>query len=327
MSKLSKWKRRLARLAIVCLAILAFGTIYEAYAVRRDTARYPPPGQVAEIRGRKIHLNCTGHGHPTVVLESAFAGPALLWLPLQTEIESVTRVCSYDRDGLGWSADSGQPRTAAAFSSDLHASLAAVGESGPFVLVGHSLGGMLVLNYARQYPAEVAGVVLLDSTHPGQFAPGSEQWKDHQTVLKFMPYLTTAAYMGWLRAALWIGDRLKPLPLAEPSRKQYISLASSPKAAGALKAEAQALYQLCADSLPLPNLGSKPLLVVSAERTAIEEPAMVGLHEEMARLSSVGERVVVKDASHSGLVLKAKPVQDCARLIKALIMRLRQNAN
>lgn len=86
---------------------------------------------------------------------------------------------------------------------------------------------MLVLNFARLYPSEVAGVVLLEPTHPAQFAEGSEQWHDHQKALPIFRAGLTLAVLGWLRGALWATDKLKPLPPPPTTRAEYIALASS----------------------------------------------------------------------------------------------------
>jgi pimeloyl-ACP methyl ester carboxylesterase len=316
---LLKW---LKRTFIFVVAVLFCGAIYNLYANHRDATLFPAPGRVVSVGDHQIHIDCAGQGSPTVVLESALGGPSLLWQPIKDKVLSSARVCSYDREGIGWSTDSGQARTAQRFATDLHQALAAAGEHGPLVLVGHSLGGMLVLNYSRFYPDDVAGVVLLDSTHPQQFEPGSEQWHDHQQALPIFRSGPLLARLGLLRFGLWMTDRLKPLPLPQHIRQEYIALASTPKAASAMKSEAVALFQLCHDSLPLPPLGEKPLVVLSAARS-LEEGLPVRYHEEMAHLSSRGVHRVVPGASHSGIVLKPGPAQVSAEAIREVVDAVR----
>ena len=293
-------------LAKAGLILLVFGVVYEMYAARRDRLEYPPPGALVDIGGRRIYIDCVGRGSPTVVLESGLGGPTVLWGQVQPALAKSVRVCSYDRDGLGWSEESHQPRTAARFASDLHAALHAAGEDGPYVMVGHSIGGMLALNFAAAYPSEVAGAVLLEPTHPAQFAEGGDQLRDHQKALPIFRAGPTLAVLGWLRGALWATDKLKPLPLPAATRAEYIALASSYKEANAMKSEAEALLAVCRDSANLPNLGDKPLLVLSGQKS-LDEGFPVALREEMARLSTRGAHRTVPNASHSGIVLKPEP--------------------
>ncbi|HEV2707247.1 MAG TPA: alpha/beta hydrolase [Pyrinomonadaceae bacterium] len=126
-------------------------------------------GQMVEVGGRRLRLNCMGErvsGSPTVVLESGFGSDASVWSKVQPEVLKFTRVCSYDRAGLGASQPApASPRTVVAVTEELHALLAAAKVPAPYVLVGHSLGGMLARVYASYYPAEVVGMVLVDSAH------------------------------------------------------------------------------------------------------------------------------------------------------------------
>ncbi len=118
--------------------------------------------------GRKLHINCTGtslSGIPTVVLESGAGNDSSVWNRVQPEVSKFTRVCSYDRAGLGTSDPVPAPRTIVAVTEDLHTLLLNSKVNGPYILVGHSLGGILVRLYASYYPAEVAGMVLVDSSH------------------------------------------------------------------------------------------------------------------------------------------------------------------
>jgi pimeloyl-ACP methyl ester carboxylesterase len=317
---LSRW---LKRALVFLLALLFFSTIYSAYADHRDASRFPPPGKLIALGDHQIHIDCAGQGSPTLVLESALGGPSPLWQPIKDKLVPSARVCSYDREGIGWSTDSGRLRSAQGFASDLHQALAMAGERGPFVLVGHSVGGMLVLNYARLYPQDVAGVVLLDPTHPEQFAEGSEQWHDHQQALPIFRSGPVLSRLGLLRFGLWMTDRLKPLPLPQQTREEYIGLASTPKAANAMKSEAVALFQLCRQSAELPDLGDKPVLVLSAART-LAEGFPVRYHEQMAHLSTRGVHRVVPDASHSGIVLKPGSAQVSADGIREVVDAVRK---
>src|SRR6185503_7396802 len=122
----------------------------------------PPPGRLVDVGGRKLHVNCAGSGSPTVVLEAGASSFALDWSLVQPEIARTQRVCSYDRAGSGWSDPRPDVETPARIAADLHAALAAAGERPPYVLVGHSAGGLYVRLYQLEHPNEVVGLVLVD---------------------------------------------------------------------------------------------------------------------------------------------------------------------
>jgi pimeloyl-ACP methyl ester carboxylesterase len=126
------------------------------------------PGFLVNVHGHRMHYECAGRGTPTVVLEAGLGSDHGAWLALAGELARTTRTCSYDRAGLGLSAPAGLHRTGRAQVDDLHALLGAAAIDPPYVLVGHSYGGLLAHEYADAHPSEVAGVVLVDSSHPAQ---------------------------------------------------------------------------------------------------------------------------------------------------------------
>jgi pimeloyl-ACP methyl ester carboxylesterase len=150
-------------LLAIPVALLALGASYEALMAAGDTQRYPPPGRLVDIGGRRLHLHCVGWGGPTIVFESGHAGTSIDWTLVQQQLAGEARVCAYERAGLGWSDPGPLPRTPERIVDDLHALLTAAGEPAPYVLVGHSLGGRYVRLFAETYPQDVAGVVLVDA--------------------------------------------------------------------------------------------------------------------------------------------------------------------
>ena len=127
--------------------------------------RYPPPGHLVQIDGHRLHLLCGGTGSQTVVLEAGLGESALTWAPVQRQLSATTRVCSYDRAGLGWSEQDVRSPTADRSAEDLHQLLSNSGEPAPYVLVGHSIGAIVVRVFAAAYPAEVAGLLFVDPTN------------------------------------------------------------------------------------------------------------------------------------------------------------------
>jgi pimeloyl-ACP methyl ester carboxylesterase len=152
-------------------AVLLAGATYQSIATRRDSSRFPPVGRLMDLGGgRHLHAHCSGEGAPAVVLESGVAASSLSWTLVQPRVAEFTRVCSYDRAGLGWSEAAESPITAATNAEALRSMLHALDIPPPYVLVGHSYGSLVVLVYARQYPREVAGIVLVDPVSAAEWA-------------------------------------------------------------------------------------------------------------------------------------------------------------
>ncbi len=128
-------------------------------------AQYPPPGRLVDIGGRKLHLLCSGRGRPTVILVAGGDAYAIDWTLVEPAVARATRVCSYDRAGLGWSDPGPAEETVEETIGDLHRLLQAAGETGPYVLVGASIGGVFIRAYQHAYPNEVAGLLFSNSSH------------------------------------------------------------------------------------------------------------------------------------------------------------------
>src|SRR5687768_1975212 len=145
------------------------------------------------VGGHDLHVNCSGQGGPAVILESALGNASPHWVWVQREVAKTTRVCAYDRAGMGWSERGPEPRDAKQVTGELHTLLKDADTEGPYVLVGHSYGGLYARMYAAQYPNEVAGVVLVDSSHPEQFTrspEGRAMYEQTRRLGTVIPFLT-----------------------------------------------------------------------------------------------------------------------------------------
>ena len=145
-------------IALIALA----GFVYQRVGLWRDRRRFKPAARPLPVSGRQLHFDCRGTGAPGVVLESGLAATSLSWALVQREVASITRVCSYDRAGLGWSDGGGGKLSLQTIVDDLDAVIRANFASGPVILVAHSFGGLLARAYACWRPAMVAGMVLVD---------------------------------------------------------------------------------------------------------------------------------------------------------------------
>ena len=161
------WRGFLAVAALIVLLIL-IAVIVESIRSSRDLKAFPARGELVDIGGRSLHLDCRGEGSPTVVIDAGAQDWSTGWQRPQTALAEHTRVCTYDRAGLGWSDSSPEPLDGHHMVEDLHRLLETAGVETPVVLVGHSLGGMLNRIYYERYPEEVAGVVLLEPGDPDQ---------------------------------------------------------------------------------------------------------------------------------------------------------------
>lgn len=296
--------------ALVSTAVV-LGSGYEA-AMRRRTAReFPPPGRMVDIGGRSMELDCRGDGSPLVVLESGLdmSGP-LSWALVHDAIAATTRTCAYSRAGILWSDESSGPQHASTVAADLKATLAAAGEGGPYVLVGHSIGGPYVMAFTWRYRSDVAGLVFVDASHPDQ------RQRFHSVVGDRTDPRFGVERIG--AALAWSGLVRLALPRAAegklPAEAYAAIMAHVPTSLGSMLKEADGLETTFAEAGSFRQLGDLPLVVLTA-MAPLSEPQLAAmqltaeegnryqstwraLHEEEASWSSRGEHIVVPDATH-----------------------------
>lgn len=303
---------------VATLVVSSVGGLYETVVRVHDRRTHPAPGALIDIGGRRLHLDCTGAGGPTVVLESGLGGTSANWARITTEIRSTTRVCAYDRAGQGWSEDVDAPQDGAAIASDLHALLSAAGEPGPYVMVGHSAGGPYVMTYAAAHPDDVAGMVLLDAMSPDEFTelPGfaSEQSMMRRG-LGVLPSLARVGVARVLPASIWSS-------LPEPQASQVRAFASSPRGMRNMRDEQSMYPTVFRQAKALASLGSKPLVVVAASASLDEHAEWMTLQSQLAALSS-DSRLRVADSSHAGLVDDVRASEVSVDAISDVVRALR----
>jgi pimeloyl-ACP methyl ester carboxylesterase len=169
-SRMGRW---LLYPVLAVLMIASVGGGYETVRESLDARAYPMPGQLVDVGGHRLHLNCTGSGSPTVVLEPGGGAASSDFGWIAPTVARDTTVCVYDRAGRGWSDATDSPQDGIHIAADLHTLLERAQVPGPYVLAGHSFGGLYVQSFAAQFPDQVAGLVLLDSTtrKPGPARP------------------------------------------------------------------------------------------------------------------------------------------------------------
>ncbi len=284
--------------AVVSLPALA-GSLYQSFSERRDLHLHPIPGQLVDVGPYEMHIHCTGSGSPAVILDSGLGDTYISWRKVQPPTAQFTRVCSYDRAGLGFSYYNRHSSTSKDFAKELHTLLNNAGVAPPYVLVGHSLGGFDVRLYATLYRSEVAGMVLVDSSHPEQqkrFPPALNDmdatWLREQEFFEFtMPF-------GIPRLLGFCGNDAEV-------RAAECNFHSVREAVAELKSVSESAAQVATAG----SLGDLPLVVLSHDPDKPQpdlpedlvkptNDAWQQMQEELAHLSTRSTHVIAKNSGH-----------------------------
>lgn len=305
-----RFRKTCISIVIVVPVVLTAGMTYEAIGRLADARRFPMQGQMVDIGGYRLNINCTGVGSPTVILESGLGENAQSWLGVQRGVERFTRVCSYDRAGYGRSDPSPQSRSSTQIAEELHALLINAKTPGPYVLVGHSFGGYNVRVYTGLYRNDVSGLVLVDSSHEDQerYEPASVH-KTADGLQKLAPFVPLLRFFGVLR----LRDRLLPTTmtntkLSRETMKELSALALRPHYLPTVLREYAALGTESATQVrSAGNLEGLPLIVLTAgqptdpgnrDLDGFRKAWLEVMQPSLAKLSRRGQQVVVKDSDH-----------------------------
>ncbi len=208
-------------IATLILLLVLSGLIYQALGTAAHARRFPAPGRMVDIGARRLHLVESGGGHPTVIFESGISASSLNWTHLRNEVARFTRACAYDRASLGWSDRAASPPALSQIVDDLHALLTAARIPGPYILVGHSFGGLVVRCFARKHPRNVAGLVLIDPLPASEWLePSPERSRMLQGGIRLSRRGAFLARLGVVRFALALftgGSRRVPQLIAKLS--------------------------------------------------------------------------------------------------------------
>lgn len=275
---------------LVFVVLCFIGYVYEHRAQAHDAKLYPPPGRLVDIGGYRLHLNCSGEGAPTVVLEYGLEGSLLDWRRVQPEIARFARVCSYDRAGYGWSESNPRPRVPGVMAEELHALLQAVGEKPPYILVGHSYGSLIVQAFAHRFPDDTAGLVLVD----GMTINSSTRFPvSHKLWLRFAQWTSLVGLPRWRG---WCAGRSPEL--------QGISQVMNCRAKvfAAHYREWSQLSESVEQIRIITNLDAMPLLVISRDPARGSNPQEEARHEreqrESLKLSSNSRFLIAANSEH-----------------------------
>jgi pimeloyl-ACP methyl ester carboxylesterase len=300
-------------------ALSAFGGGYQTIRESLDRRMYAAPGQLIDVGGHRLHVNCSGSGTPTVILESGLGEPGAYWEWISSAISHDTKVCVYDRAGRGWSDAAAGSQDGIAVATDLHVLLQRGHVPGPFVLVGHSSGAQYVRIFAGRYPEEVAGMVLLDGQPAEVFERLPIFPAFYGVFRRVFAVLPSLARLGVGRL-LYHGS-FSDFP-AQARDLQRVS-GSSARAARSLRDEFAELPSSLQQARSYQSLGDRPLVVVTAALDA--ERGWLPLQDEMATLSTNSSHRVVP-YTHDALVTDRTAAQASSRAIRDVVHAVRFSA-
>jgi pimeloyl-ACP methyl ester carboxylesterase len=248
---------------VVLLGLLLVGYMVEPMAEAADAKAYPPPGELVDVGGYRLHINCTGSGSPTVIIDAGWGDWSTAWGFVQPQVAQTTRVCTYDRAGTGWSDAGPLPRDATQFAKELHTLLENAHVPGPYVLAGHSLGGMPVRIFTGMYPSEVAGVVLIDSMTPQQFtqAPAEVQSQPASRAQT----LSLPARLARVGVVRLLARPLGLVPSRSPDQEAAYSRVVRTQNVQAYIDEGEGMPAAGAEAAAVKTFGDLPLIVLTAK--------------------------------------------------------------
>ncbi len=309
----SQDRRALKRATLSLLALngfcIAVSTGINALIAAHFRSPSTAPGAIYTVNGLRMHINCTGRGDPTLILDAGLGDDSLIWGKVQPELSKTTRVCSYDRAGFGWSQPDPNPQDADRIAQQLHGLLQQANVNGPIVLMGHSIAGLYIRDYAGRYPGGVAGLIFVDGSTPLQEHRGSRPFQSLQSQKH-------RAHLLFLRITDVLGlSRLRGYCSVFPE--------GFPELAGKLLAEHRCNEPFTAIDQELENFtpsgqetihtgpyGDLPILVFSQDPNrpprglsgamAAEFSGLWNqMQEDLKRLSTHSVRIIAKDSGHA----------------------------
>jgi pimeloyl-ACP methyl ester carboxylesterase len=302
------WRKVVERIVlsvvVILVAALAGSSAFNAIVLHHFWATNQPPGAFYSVNGHRMHIICTGSGSPTIVLEAGLGNDSMTWGGVQPVLSSTTRVCSYDRAGFGWSDALPAPRDADHIAAELHELLLQAKVTGPIVLMGHSIAGIYMRDYATRYPENLVGIVFEDVSTPLQ---------DENPAMKALASKAppTWAFELLAKSAMSTGiPRL--MGMCSQSIKGFDARAAKLQAEdicqthiGGMFAYMDSINRSGQETVHTGPYGALPILIISEDPAKI--PAGVsadaanafnGMQEDLKKLSTRSRRIIAKGSTH-----------------------------
>jgi pimeloyl-ACP methyl ester carboxylesterase len=303
---LPTWRKITERIVLSLVAlgamVVAGSSGWNAIALHRF--RSQTPGKLYRVNGHTMRMDCTGSGSPTIVLDAGLGNDGLIWGGVQPALAKTTRVCSYDRAGFGWSDALPPPRDADHIAAELHGLLAAAKIDGPIVLMGHSISGIYIRDYATRYPTDVAGLIFVDGSTPLQNRNPAFKALNG----KGQPWYSLLVNQGAFALGIprlfgqcsqnfpGFGPRAAALQAEDLCHEQF----------GAIDAERDSFDRSGEETVHTGPYGALPILIFSQDTTkaVVEgEPRELGnawsqMQEDLKKLSTHSRRIIAKGSTH-----------------------------
>jgi pimeloyl-ACP methyl ester carboxylesterase len=302
------------------LAVLAIASVGGAYQTVRGSVEaraYPPPGELIDVGGHRLHLHCTGSGSPTVVLEPGHGGSSSDFGWITPAVARDTRVCVYDRAGRGWSDATDGPQDGAHIAADLRTLLERADVPGPYVLAGHSFGGLYVQSFAAQFPDQVAGMVLLDSTAPNPSAAPPTDPGSYSLGRRIAVLVPAVAHLGAGRLA----NPFSYGTLPPRDRDEARANSSTARHLASWIEELLAASASARQASSLTSLDSKPLIVLTADTG--NDAKHHSAQEQMAELSTNSAHRLAHDTTHQTLLADEADSAEAVKAIHDVVVAVR----
>jgi pimeloyl-ACP methyl ester carboxylesterase len=314
----------------LAVLLLVAGATYNRLALSKQRAAAHAPGEIYKVGGYDVHVYCLGTGSPAIVLSTGLGDDFTTWLKVQPALAKVTRVCSFDRSGFGLSHMTPGPHDADTLAAQLHDLVGAIGVDKPFVLIGHSISGLYLRSYARQYTSDLAALVFIDGATPLQDVRVPKSLvaiqDDQRARMPWQKFLMT---VGWYRLH---GD-CSSVPVGFEAYSAIIQANNcDPAQFDALEAELDAVRRSGEETRHVGPFPSLPILILSRDPASMPSnwPADVAkanslvwdqMQEESKQLSPLSRRIIAKGSDHYIHVDRPELV---VREVTSLVEALRQ---
>lgn len=318
--KLKRWVKRIATVLLGLLVVtLVAGWLFEQLAEAQDRRRFPPTGRLVQVGSIRLHawVAGTNRSGPTVVFESGLSATLDCWHHVARAVAEFAPVVAYDRAGVGWSEASSLPHDAVHTSEQLERLLRELGAKPPFILVGHSMGGLYVLGHAIHFPESVDGAVLVDSSHPEQNAGSDPAEGD---LVKTVRFAAAASPFGMTRLLLKAGK--VPLPEDVFIRDRHIAANSTRRHLQTVAREIEIWNTLTRQVTATNGLAGKSLIVLTAGID--HDPRSLELQRELAVLSTLGVQRTITNATHISIIDQPENAAVVVSAIRELVEQSRK---
>jgi pimeloyl-ACP methyl ester carboxylesterase len=295
----SSWPlpRWLAYAAGAAVTAGALSAVYQAACEAGDRRRFPPPSRMTDIGGRRVHVLSLGSGSPPIVAIPALGGNSMEMLSFFRTLADENQVCLYDRPGLGWS--DAPPRGRRSFgdmADELQRALAGAGVEPPYVIAGHSVGGIVAQHFAARYPEQTAGLLLIDSSHQQQGVRFQVNGRPSATLLRRRALRRRLRVLGAYRLYVMTGRGRLNAVIREDVLPEHAAASRAMDLTSRHRSTVvREMLLMARRNGPPPGLGSVPVTVLTA---ADHDETWMGLQEELARLSTRSVHVIADEGGH-----------------------------